>query len=91
MKANPHKRTHAKVVSIPHGWWLPEADGPDYGVFEVCSNVLTDDNPDNSDIALGTSPLKGLLCKVYPADPPEIPRAILPDEVPEANMDLPAN
>ena len=34
MKANPHKRTHPKVVSVPHGWWLPEAEAPEYGVFE---------------------------------------------------------
>ena len=84
MKANPTRRTHPKVVSVPHGWWLPEAAAPDYGVFEVCSNVLTDDDPDNCDVALGSSPLKGLLCRVAPADPPETPRAALPDEVPEA-------
>ena len=81
MKANPHKRTHPKVVSVPHGWWLPEAPSPEYGVFEVCSNVLTDDDPENCDVALGSSPLKGLLCKIYKADPPEMKRANLPDEV----------
>ena len=91
MKANPHKRTHPKVVSVPHGWWLPEAEAPEYGVFEVCSNVLTDDDPDNCDIALGSSPLKGLLCRVYLADPPEIPRARLPAEVPEAVAGRAAN
>ena len=60
--------------SVPHGWWLPEWPGPDHGIFEVCSNVLTDDDLDNCDVALGSSPLKGLLCKVYPAEPPDVPR-----------------
>ena len=36
--------------------------------------MLTDDDLDNCDVALGSSPLKGLLCKVYPAEPPEVPR-----------------
>ena len=69
--SNCSKRTHPGVASVPHGWWLPEWSGPDHGIFEVCSNVLTDDDPENCDIALGSSPLKGLLCKVYPAEPPE--------------------
>src|SRR5207249_199769 len=68
MKVKPHDRIHPKVVSIPHGWWLPERPGPDHGVFEVCSNVLTDDDPETCDIALGSSPLKGLLCRVRRAD-----------------------
>ena len=46
--------------------------------------MLTDDDPANCDVALGSSPLKGLLCKVYKADPPAMKRANLPDEVPEA-------
>ena len=71
MRVNCSKRTHPGVASVPHGWWLPEWSGPDHGIFEVCSNVLTDDDPENCDVALGSSPLKGLLCKVYPAEPPE--------------------
>src|SRR6266404_154793 len=74
MRVNCSPRTNPAVASVPHGWWLPEWTGPDHGIFEVCSNVLTDDDPDNCDVALGSSPLKGLLCKVYPADPPDAPR-----------------
>jgi anaerobic selenocysteine-containing dehydrogenase len=65
MKVRTHKRIHPGVVAIPHGWWLPEAPAPDHRVLEVCANVLTDDDPDNCDVAFGSSPLKGLLCRVY--------------------------
>jgi anaerobic selenocysteine-containing dehydrogenase len=71
MKVALSELTHERVVSIPHGWWLPEAPGPDHGVFEVCSNVLVDDTIENCDVALGSSPLKAMLCRVSKADPPE--------------------
>jgi len=65
LKVRTHDRIHPKVVAVPHGWWLPERPGPDHGLFEVCANVLTDDDPENCDQAFGGSPLKGLLCRVY--------------------------
>ena len=67
MKALLHERIHEKVVAIPHGWWRPEEDGPLHGIFETCSNILTDDDPDQCDFSFGSSPLKGLLCRVYKA------------------------
>jgi anaerobic selenocysteine-containing dehydrogenase len=70
MRVAPSEHTHDKVVSIPHGWWLPEAPGPDHGVFEVCSNVLVDDSLENCDVVLGSSPLKAMLCRVSKAEPP---------------------
>lgn len=70
MKVNLTDQCHEKVVTIPHGWWLPEAPGPDHGVFEVCSNVLVDDDPENCDVALGSSPLKAMLCRIACAEPP---------------------
>lgn len=70
MKVNLTDQCHEKVVTIPHGWWLPEAPGPDHGVFEVCSNVLVDDDLDNCDVALGSSPLKAMLCRIARAEPP---------------------
>ncbi|MEV5408773.1 molybdopterin-dependent oxidoreductase [Thermopolyspora sp. NPDC052614] len=60
--------THPQVVSIPHGWWRPEAPGPDHDIFHVCANVLIDDDLDQCDPILGSSPLKALLCRVLPAD-----------------------
>jgi thiosulfate reductase / polysulfide reductase chain A len=71
MKVLLNEITHEKVVTIPHGWWLPEAPGPDHGVFEVCSNVLVDDSIENCDVALGSSPLKAMLCRVSKAERPE--------------------
>lgn len=65
LKLHTHERTHPSVVTLPHGWWLPEQSGPDHGVLQVCANVLTDDDPESCDTAFGGSPLKGLLCRVY--------------------------
>ncbi|MBM3346545.1 MAG: molybdopterin oxidoreductase [Betaproteobacteria bacterium] len=67
LKVHTHERMHPGVVMVPHGWWLPEQPGPDHGLFDVCVNVLTDDDPDICDLAFGGSPLKGLLCRVVPA------------------------
>jgi len=64
-------RTREDVVSIPHGWWQPNSPDDDAGVFDVCSNVLTDDDPSVCDPVLGSSPLKALLCRVYPAPQPD--------------------
>lgn len=68
MRAHLHDRIHEKVVAIPHGWWKPEEQGPFHGVFENCSNMLTDDNPELCDLSFGSSPLKGILCRVYKAE-----------------------
>lgn len=67
MRVKCSERTHPGVVSIPHGWWLPEDPRSDRGLFEVCSNVLTGNDPAHCDVILGSSPLKALLCRVYPA------------------------
>ncbi len=71
LKVHAHDRMHPKIVTVPHGWWLPEAPGPDHGVLEVCANVLTDDDPEVCDEAFGGSPLKGLLCRVYRSETKE--------------------
>jgi len=64
MKASIVENMLPQVVCIPHGWWIPERAGPDHGVMDVCANVLTDDNPDNCDPYFGSSPLKGILCRL---------------------------
>ncbi len=51
------------VVSVDHGWWFPESEGPDYGVFDSNANVLTNDAPPY-DPAFGSYQLRGLLCRV---------------------------
>lgn len=68
MRVRTSNKTHPRVVGVPHGWWLPEAEGPDHGIFDVCSNVLIDDDLDQCDPILGSTPLKALLCRVIPAD-----------------------
>ncbi|WP_017524951.1 molybdopterin-containing oxidoreductase family protein [Pusillimonas noertemannii] len=65
MRAHVHERIHEKVVAIHHGWWLPEKEGPLHAAYEACANILTDDDPDLCDPVFGSSPLKGLLCRVY--------------------------
>lgn len=51
------------VISVEHGWWFPEKDGPLYGVFESNANVLTNNMPPY-DTAFGSYQLRGLLCKI---------------------------
>ena len=59
-------RTHPLVVSVPHGWWEPTAAAPYRGILELCSNVLTDDDPANCDRVIGASPLKAIMCRIAP-------------------------
>jgi anaerobic selenocysteine-containing dehydrogenase len=51
------------VVNIDHGWWFPEREEPDFGVWESNANVLTSSSPPY-DPAFGTYQLRGLLCTV---------------------------
>lgn len=59
---------HPQVIHGEHGWWFPERAGtePDlHGCWESNINVLTDG--EDCDPIIGSSSLRGLLCKVYPA------------------------
>jgi anaerobic selenocysteine-containing dehydrogenase len=58
-----------RVVSAQHGWWFPEEQGPEYGVWTSNVNVLTDNQPP-FDPAMGTYQLRALLCRVEPASAP---------------------
>jgi thiosulfate reductase / polysulfide reductase chain A len=78
------ERTHPKVVSVPHGWWLPEESDPLHGILTVCSNVLTGNDPSDCDVVLGSSPLKALLCRVYPAIHRVAPPTVRKKSRPEA-------
>jgi len=73
-KAEVTERIHPKLVSVPHGWWYPELPGPLHGAFESSGNVLTanvvTDPSLGADPAVGTTELRGLLCKVYKAEGP---------------------
>jgi thiosulfate reductase/polysulfide reductase chain A len=55
---------HPKVVNVQFGWWFPEEEGPEYGVWKSNANVLTNNGPPY-DPALGTYQLRAMLCRVY--------------------------
>jgi len=52
-----------RVVHVEHGWWFPEEEGPEYGVWKSNANVLTDNQPPY-DPQMGTYQLRALLCRV---------------------------
>ena len=55
-----------RVVYVDFRWWFPEKDTDVHGWAESNINVLTDNNfPHAREI--GTSTLRGILCKVYKA------------------------
>ncbi len=63
MKALVTEDIHPDVISVEHGWWFPEREGPLYGVFESNANVLTNNGPPY-DPAFGSYQLRGLLARV---------------------------
>jgi len=47
-KAKVTPIVHPKVVSVPHGWWLPETEGKEpnlYGIWDINCNLLTHIGP----------------------------------------------
>jgi len=63
MKAAVTKDVKKGVVNIDHGWWFPEKEGPDFGVWESNANILTSNAPPY-DPAFGSYQLRGLLCNI---------------------------
>ena len=63
MKAVVTEDIQTGVVNIDHGWWFPERESPDFGVWESNANVLTSSAPPY-DPAFGTYQLRGLLCNI---------------------------
>ncbi|MGD9031917.1 MAG: molybdopterin-dependent oxidoreductase [Desulfobacteraceae bacterium] len=64
------------VLHAQHGWWYPELPGEEpwlHGVWVSNVNVLTEKNPDHLDEALGSWPLRTMLCKIYKAETSDIP------------------
>ena len=56
-----------RVINVEHGWWFPEEEGPEHGVWDSNANLLTEGGPPY-DPAMGSYQLRALLCKVYPAE-----------------------
>lgn len=63
MKAEINPEMAPDVVNIEHGWWFPEKEGPEFGMWDSNANVLTSSEPP-FDPAFGSYQLRGLLCKV---------------------------
>ena len=58
-----------RVVIADFGWWFPEKGVQDlYGWAESNINILTDNSPPHSR-EMGSTNLRGILCKVYKAEP----------------------
>ena len=57
-----------KVVAAQHGWWFPEIKSPDHGWNMSNINLLTDNDPEGYDTAMGATNLRALMCKIYPAE-----------------------
>ena len=59
-----------RVVHVQNGWWFPEEDGLDYGIWRSNAYALT-----SMDLpycpSMGTFQLRALLCRVVKADAAE--------------------
>ncbi|MCI5168599.1 MAG: hypothetical protein D3903_21525, partial [Candidatus Electrothrix sp. GM3_4] len=77
MQAAVTENIREEVINIDHGWWFPEKEGPDFGIWDSNANLLTSDQPPY-DTAFGTYQLRGLLCRIEKIDaqnePPESAR-----------------
>ncbi len=63
MRARVTEDIRLDVVNIDHGWWFPEEDDSEHGVWRSNANLLTSNEPPY-DPAFGTYQLRGLLCDV---------------------------
>jgi anaerobic selenocysteine-containing dehydrogenase len=55
-----------RILSAQHAWWFPEIKDPGHGWDLSNVNILTEDNLEGMDPAMGASNLKTALCKIYP-------------------------
>jgi len=54
------------IVSAEHGWWFPEVKDPGHGWDTSNINILTDNAYEACDPAMGSTPVRTLLCRIYP-------------------------
>jgi anaerobic selenocysteine-containing dehydrogenase len=55
-----------RIVAAEHGWWFPEKTEPGHGWEESNINMLTDNAYASCDPAMGATPVRTLLCRIYP-------------------------
>jgi len=57
-----------RVISAEHAWWFPERQDPGHGWDESNINVLTSNDYENCDPAMGATHVRCLLCRIYPEE-----------------------
>jgi len=57
-----------RVISAEHAWWFPEKSDPGHGWDESNINVLTSNDYENCDPAMGATHVRCLLCRIYPEE-----------------------
>jgi anaerobic selenocysteine-containing dehydrogenase len=55
-----------RIVAAQHAWWFPEKKDPGHGWDESNINILTDNDLDGCDPAMGASNIRTLLCRIHP-------------------------
>jgi thiosulfate reductase/polysulfide reductase chain A len=63
-KAHVTLGIYPRVVHARHGWWFPEKLAPEHGLWDSNINIVTTGDP--HDPIVGSTALRGTLCKVYP-------------------------
>ena len=54
---------HPGVIGCQHGWWFPEREGWEHGIWESNANILTS-HSGPYDPAMGSYQLRALLCRI---------------------------
>ena len=57
-----------RVIVAEHGWWFPEIKDPGHGWDIANVNMLTDNDPESHDPAMGSTSLRVLLCNISPCE-----------------------
>ncbi len=65
-KARLFEGLDPRIVSAEHGWWFPEEEDPSHGWERSNINMLTSNDFDHCDPAMGATPVRTLLCRVSP-------------------------
>ncbi|MEX3009066.1 molybdopterin-dependent oxidoreductase [Hoeflea sp. TYP-13] len=68
-KANLTENIDPRVVHVEFGWWFPERQDREKGIWQSNANLLTDQGPPY-DPAMGTYQLRALLCRISKAAAP---------------------
>jgi anaerobic selenocysteine-containing dehydrogenase len=70
------EQIHPRMVFIERGWWFPERDGREpglYGLWQSNANILTSGEPEHCDRISGSWANRGLLCRVYKVAKEDLP------------------